>query len=199
MRLTKTIGRLAVLGVAVLLAGCAAEGPSGPLQALAPQPSDSALRPGLQARYFYGDIESVDAMPTKPADIAKGALGKPVANLATTSNTGKLWDSEAATLYAVHFSGLIKLRPGEYQFAVKSNDGVRVTLDKTRILNDPEAHPDRFTPPAKLAIVEPGWYALTVQYFQRRGSATLELHWQPPGAGAMAIVPPEALAHLPGN
>lgn len=199
MRASFKLAWLASLALTTLVAGCATEAPSGPPQALVPQPDASAARPGLLPRYFYGDIESVDTMPTKPADIAKGGLGKPVANLATTSNTGKLWDSEAATLYAVHFAGLIKLQAGEYQFAVKSNDGVRVTLDKTRILNDPEAHPDRTTPPAKVAIAAPGWYPLTVQYFQRRGSATLEFYWQPPGAAAMSIVPPDALAHLPGS
>jgi hypothetical protein len=193
--------RAAVLGLAVLLVGCAGEAPApaGGPEPVAPQPGDAALRPGLQPRYFYGDFDHVDRVPTQAADVAKGAVGKPVANLAAGSNTGRLWEAQSDTQYGVHFSGLIKLAAGDYQFAVKSNDGVRVFLDRTRILEDPTAHPDRFTPPAKVTIAKAGWYRLTVQYFQRRGGAALELHWQPPGAAALSIVPPEALAHVAGG
>jgi hypothetical protein len=195
------LARATALGIAVLLAGCATEAPvpAGAPEPIAPQPSDAALRPGLQPRYFYGDFDHVDRVPTAPAEVAKGAVGKPVANLAAGSNTGRLWEAQSDTQYGVHFSGLIKLQTGEYQFAVKSNDGVRVVLDQTRILEDPTAHPDRFTPPTRVAIAKPGWYRLTVQYFQRRGGAALELHWQPPGAAALSIVPAEALAHLAGG
>jgi hypothetical protein len=195
------LAHAAALGLAVLLAGCAGEAPvpAGGPTPVAPQPGDAALRPGLQPRYFYGDFNHVDLVPTKPADVAKGNLGKPVANLAANSNTGRLWEAQSDTQYGVHFSGLIKLQAGEYQFAVKSNDGVRVFLDQARILEDPTAHPDRFTPPTRVTIAKPGWYRLTVQYFQRRGSAALELHWQPPGAAALSIVPAEALAHVAGG
>jgi hypothetical protein len=186
--------KITALAFVLALGGCAAEQAAGPPMPLELQPAASVLRPGLQARYIYGDFEHVDAMPP----IGKASLGQPVANLAAGSNSGKLWEAQTATLYGVYFTGLIRLEPGDYQFAVKSNDGVRVTLDKTRLLEDPTAHPDRMSPPAKVSIKSGGWYSLTVQYFQRRGGAALELHWQPPGSAGLSIVPPEALAHLPG-
>lgn len=190
---------MASLVLATLIAGCAGEGPTGAPRPVAPPPAESTLRPGLQPRYFYGDFKQIDAMPTTGANFAQGNLGKPVANLAASSNAGKLWEAQVNTLYAVHFSGLIKLQAGEYQFAASSNDGVRVTIDRTRVLDDPTPHPTRLTPPAKVTIATPGWYGLTVQYFQRMGGAALELQWQRPGAAALSVVPPEALAHLPGS
>jgi hypothetical protein len=74
-----------------------------------------------------------------------------------------------------------------------------VFVDKLRVLDDPTAHPDRMTPTVAVKVPADGWYPLTVQYFQRRGGATLELFWQPPGAAGLSIVPPEALAHVPGR
>lgn len=188
---------LVVAGALALgLAACATPEPSGP-----PEPasvSASSLQPGLAVLYFYGDFELIDNMPKTPAELAKGQRGKPVPNLNDSSNQGKMWDANANVLYGAHFTGFIKLDAGEYSFTAKSNDGVRVLLDKMRIADDPTAHPARFSQPVKVNITKPGWYPLTVQYFQRQGSAQLELHWQPPGAAGPSIVPPTALAHTPG-
>jgi hypothetical protein len=102
------------------VAGCAPmEGPSG---AGAPQVTamtvdQAALRPGLLPRSFYVDFEHVDRMPVAAADLAKGTLGAPVANLAASNSAGKLWDAQAATIYGVHFTGAVRLRAGETQFA----------------------------------------------------------------------------------
>ena len=46
-------------------------------------------------------------------------------------------------------------------------------------------------------MTTPGWYALHVLYFQRKGSYALELHWQRPDGAKMETVPAEAFAYLP--
>ena len=168
------------------------------LAPLDPQPAVAALRPGLQMLYFYADFRHVDNMPKTPAELAKGKRGEPVANLAASSDMGKMWGIASGELYGAHFTGLIKLDAGEYTFFARSNDGVRVHLDRMLVVDDPEVHADHASDPVKVAITRPGWYPITVQYFQRRGSARLELYWQPPGAGAPVIVPASALAHVPG-
>jgi PA14 domain len=170
---------------------------SGPAP-LNPQPAAAALRPGLQMLYFYGDFKHIDNMPTTPAELAKGQRGGTVANLASASDSGKMWGIASAELYGAHFTGLIRLEAGEYTFFARSNDGVRVTIDRTRVVDDPGVHADRFSEPGRVTIGKPGWYPLTVQYFQRRNTASLELHWKRPGAGAAEIVPAVDLAHLPG-
>ena len=165
---------------------------------LIPQPAAAALRPGLQMLYFSGDFRHVDNMPKTPVELAKGRRGKTVANLAEGSDTGRMWGIESSEFYGAHFTGLISLVAGEYSFVAKSNDGVRVLLDRTRVVDDPEVHADHVSPPVKVTITRSGWYPITVQYFQRRGGARLELYWQPPGAGATSIVPASALAHVSG-
>jgi hypothetical protein len=200
---------LLAASIALGLAACAttpaprADAGAGPAAAsgpapLDPQPAAAALRPGLQMLYFYGDFKHIDSMPTTPAELAKGQRGATVANLAASSDTGKMWGIPSAELYGAHFTGLIRMEAGEYTFYANSNDGVRVTLDRTRVVDDPGVHGDRFSEPGKITIGKAGWYPITVQYFQRRNTARLELHWKPPGAGAASIVPATALAHVPG-
>jgi hypothetical protein len=166
--------------------------------ALNPQPAAAALRPGLQMVYFYGDFKHIDNMPTTPADLAKGQRGATVSNLAAASENGKMWGIASGEMYGAHFTGLIKLEAGEYTFYAKSNDGVRVVIDRARVVNDPDVHADRFSEAGKLTVGTAGWYPLTVQYFQRRGTAVLELHWKRPGADSAELVPATALAHVPG-
>ena len=74
---------------------------------------------------------------------------------------------------------------------------MRVLLERARVVDDPDVHADHLSAPAKVIIGKSGWYPITVQYFQRKGGARLELLWQPPGASAPAFVPASALAHVP--
>jgi hypothetical protein len=95
-------------------------------------------------------------------------------------------------------NGVIRLdKPGTYGFQANSNDGVRLAIGGQRLIDDASWHGDRLSQEAWLTISEPGWYALQILYFQRRGTATLQLYWQPPGTGTFAIVPAAALAHRP--
>jgi len=166
---------------------------------LEPQPAASALQPGLQMLYFSGDFKHVENMPKTPADLAKGKRGAPVPNLAASTDAGPMWGIESSYEYfGAHFTGLIRLEAGEYTFLAKSNDGVRVHLGRTRVVDDPDIHVDRLSRPVKVAVGKAGWYPITVQYFQRKGTARLELMWQPPGASAPVIVPGSVLAHVPG-
>ena len=156
------------------------------------------LRPGLAVRYFFQDFKHVDAMPTGAAIAKDGRLGKPILQLHQRSSKGALFDSGANELFGMHITGLIRLeRAGDYVFVAKSNDGVRVQLGDKRIIDDPEVHADRFSIPTTVKIVKPGWYPLTVQYFQRKFTAALELHWQAPGENEFSPVPAEVFRHVP--
>jgi len=95
-------------------------------------------------------------------------------------------------------TGFIRLdKPGLYFFAVESNDGVRITLGGARVLDDPDVHGDRFSDPAQVEIAEPGWYPLHIDYFERKNTSTLKLHWLEPDSdgGTMPLVPAEVFAH----
>ena len=48
-------------------------------------------------------------------------------------------------------------------------------------------------------IDKPGWYPISLLYFEKRNTSTLELYWQPPGTDEFVFVPAEAFAHLPAD
>jgi len=156
------------------------------------------LQPGLAVRYFLQDFKHVDAMPTGAAIVKDGRLGKPIPQLNQRSNKGALFDSGTNELFGMHITGLIKLeQAGDYMFVAKSNDGIRVQLGDKRVVDDPDVHADRFSTPTAVKITKPGWYPITVQYFQRKFTAALELHWQPPGKNEFSPVPAEVFRHIP--
>jgi hypothetical protein len=194
---------LFVLLPALLLAACATQqdsaAPAGPPQPASPQPTAAQLSPGLAPLYFNATLENVDNMPRSAADLAKGRRGPAILQLDSESGSGRMWDSQSDKGYAVHMTGLIQLEAGIYRFAAFSNDGVRVTLDRTRVVNDPYVHAGQMSPVTEVRISEPAWYPITVQYFQKGGTAALKLYWQPPGAGGMLVVPAAALAHIPAR
>lgn len=42
---------------------------------------------------------------------------------------------------------------------------------------------DRFSPLVPVAVERPGWYALSLLYFEKRNTATPQLFWRRPGQG----------------
>lgn len=181
------------------LAACATQqqAPSGPPQPASPQPTATQLSPGLSPLYFLGTLEHVDNMPRSASDMSRGRRGPAILQLDAESGSGQMWDSQTNRNYAVHMTGLIQLEAGIYRFAALSNDGIRVTIDKTRVVDDPDVHASKMSPATEVRISEPAWYPITVQYFQKGGTAALKFYWQPPGAGGMLLVPAAALAHSP--
>lgn len=182
--------RVLVLGVAVgwgLVAGARAQ---------TADPA-AALEPGLAVCYIYELVRHIDEMieweghrPCKP--------GESLAMLDSRAGEGKVLTSASADGVMARITGLIHLEAtGFYSFAFESNDGVRLEIDGERILEDPDVHGDRFSDIGAMEVTEPGWYPLTIRYFERKSTSTLRFFWQPPDAeGSLSLVPAEALAHV---
>ncbi len=114
------------------------------------------------------------------------------------SKEEEVFDSGLNTTICVKMEGAIRLDTnGTYRFKALSNDGIRVTIGGLVVAEDPNVHSDRFTDPVSLEIESAGWYPITVEYFQRKGTAAIELHWQAPGNDGFSIVPAETYAHVP--
>src|SRR6185369_5338693 len=99
---------LLAASIALSLTTCAiaADNAAAPAP-LQPQPAAAALQLGLQLLYFEGDFKHVDNMPKTSDDLAKGRRGAPVANLASSSEDGKMWGIASGAFYGAHLSGLI--------------------------------------------------------------------------------------------
>lgn len=159
-----------------------------------PQPEEGQVEPGLQVSYveeFFNDVSELMGYEGTPGPVLPNIDAQPARNEPVLTS-GK------AMGVGAFIRGLIRLdEPGTWTFRVHSNDGVQVTLGGEMVHVDPYKHSDTMSPPILVEVEEPGWYELAIDYFQRKGTATLQLLWTRPSGGAEEIVPPEAFAHLP--
>ena len=189
----RIIGLLVALSVAVA-------GPAGAAEPvpLDPQPGSGDLEAGLAVKYynsFFREIEDLEWYMGKN----EGEAGKPLPALNYRTAGHAVLTSDRTDGVGAEIEGLIHLaKSGTYAFSVRSNDGFVLDIGGVRLLEDPDVHGDRYSRIAKPAIAQPGWYRLSVLYFERKGTSTLELYWRPPGDedADMAMVPAAAFAHL---
>jgi hypothetical protein len=64
---------------------------------------------------------------------------------------------------------------------------------------DPGVHTDHFSNEVVLDIEKPGWYPLTIKYFQRVGTAAIAMYWNLPGKTDFSVIPAEAYSHAPAS
>ena len=153
-------------------------------------------KPGLAVCYMYKFIRNVDEI----AEWAKSlpcTPGAPLAMLDFYGGAGIVLTSEKDDGVMARITGLIHLdKVGAYKFAFESNDGVRLNIDGKKIVEDPGVHDDQFSDLGTMEVAKPGWYPLSVDFFERKSTWTLRLLWRLPGAdGELAPVPAAALAH----
>ncbi len=166
-------------------------------QPLDPQPAAEDLDPGLSVRYYIAFFRLIEEFVEWMAE-DEGLAGAPLPALNYRVAGGPALTSGVEDGVGAKITGLIRLdRPGTYSFLVQSNDGFILDIGGAPVLEDPDVHGDRYSKIAKLTVEQPGWYALYLLYFERKGTSTLELYWKQPGdeAGSMALVPAGAFAH----
>ncbi len=179
------------------LAGCAKQ-PLLRQQLSAPAAVIPAeLAPGLSVIYLDKFYRRTGQMPTLAEAKTKGRPGKPLFQLNHQfAHEGLVFDSGAQKGVGMVLAGYIYLgESGEYRFQALANDGIEFSLEGKLIFEDPAVHSDRLSPEGTVDVVAPGWYPILIRYFQRKGTATLKLYWQPPGATEFSIIPAEIYAH----
>ncbi len=153
--------------------------------------------PGLTVFYTQGMYRHIDKMPDFATARRMGTQGKPIPML---NHVGGKKDpvlgSGVARGVGVYLAGRIHFdQRGNYLIQALSNDGIELKITGRTVLLDPTVHHDRLSPPARIQVEQPGWYPLTIRYFQRKGTSALKLFWQPPGQKGFLLVPATALAH----
>lgn len=191
----RSVIRVTIVLLAAGLAACVTAGYQPPAGPPKPAAVSGTPQPGLLPYYFLGQLDHVDNMP-RGADIQRGRRGAPITAVDAESGSGAMWDSQTNRNFSVQMDGLIRFdRPGRYGFAATSNDGIRVAIDGHRVIEDPYVHATQTSPVTWLEVPQAGWYPVTVQYFQKGGTAALKLLWQPPGATGLSPIPAAAFAH----
>ena len=163
------------------------------LQPVNPQPAADATAPGLAVNYVFIKAHHVDDVEAE----APGEPGAPLPQLNYQSGSGNVLTSDQSDGVGALIRGFINFpTAGRWLMTAQSNDGVRVRLAGTVVVEDPDVHSDQFAANAEINIAQPGWYDIAVTYFERKSTSTLQLYWQPPGKSEFEIVPAEAFSHL---
>jgi len=160
----------------------------------------ASIKPGLAVLYVEEFYRHINEMPTGERALKEGKPGRPIPYLNHRFGNGPVYDSGLSRGVGVQMNGFIRFpSPGRYLLKAKSNDGIRIFIDKKMIIDDPHFHSegDRFSREAPVEIGAPGWHSFFLQFFQRKGTSMLELYWQPPGRADFSIVPAEAFGHIP--
>jgi len=157
----------------------------------------SQLRPGLSVVYIFKKYRNVDQIPTGKAALRMGRRGEPVTMLNHQSGKEEfVFASGRSQGVAMVIDGFLNLeKGGTYHWQALANDGIRLFIDNTMIFEDPKVHPDRLTPTGTFKVAKGGHYPVQIIYFQRKGTASFKLYWQPPGAEQFSLVPAEIYWH----
>lgn len=158
------------------------------------------LQPGLATLYFYEFYRYMYQMPKGEKIYEKGKPGPPVLQLNHRFGRNEVFDSGVNKGVGMVMTGYFHLeKPGNYIFQARSNDGFELYVNDNLLISDPAVHGDKYSEPGQMTVAEGGWFPVMIKYFQRKGTATLELFWQPPGSGSFVIIPAEVYAHKPGS
>jgi len=159
---------------------------------LSPQPDTASMNPGLAVNYHFEYFDHVNELRAR----GTGREGAPLLVLDHNTIDGDVLSADRPMGVGAIIRGMIHLaEAGTYVFKIQSNDGVRAHVGGIEIWVDPEIHGNRWSRPLEYEVVEPGWYELKIDYYQRKGTSALKLAWTVPGTEEETIVPGTALAH----
>ncbi|MFD2793072.1 family 16 glycoside hydrolase [Promicromonospora vindobonensis] len=81
---------------------------------------------------------------------------------------------------------------GNYEFRLTSDDGSRLSIDDTVVVDHDGLHGES-SKEGTIAL-DAGFHDLRVEYFDNTNDNILRLEWRPPGAAEFAVVPSSALS-----
>lgn len=164
------------------------------------QTDTDRLAPGLAVTYHEKKMRHLDELAKDKKLASKAWPGKPILFLDHNFGEGEIFDSGKKQAVFVLMTGFVRFaQTGRYSIQANSNDGIRIFVTGRMIVNDPDVHAERLSVPGVVVIDKPGWYPVLIQYFQRKGTAALQLFWKVPGSEQYTIIPAAVYAHLPAT
>ncbi|MEJ8850277.1 PA14 domain-containing protein [Variovorax rhizosphaerae] len=95
-----------------------------------------------------------------------------------------------ADSFSVRWTGRVEaLTSGNYQFRTLSDDGVRVWVNGTLVIDNWTAHGPTFNESAAISLVAGQLYSIRVEFYEWVGGATMRLNWKTPGAATYVAIP----------
>jgi PA14 domain len=82
---------------------------------------------------------------------------------------------------------------GAYRFRTNSDDGVRLWVNGVQVINNWTDHAATLNTSTTINLVAGQRYAIRLEYYERGGSAVMQLRWLPPGTTSYVAIPASAL------
>jgi hypothetical protein len=76
---------------------------------------------------------------------------------------------------------------GTYRFSTVSDDGIRLWVNGQLIVNNWTDHAATTNTSAAISLTAGVQYSVTLEYYEKRGSATAKLQWSYPGQSLQVI------------
>jgi hypothetical protein len=169
------------------------------IMAANPQPSAGTIKPGLSVKYVIDQFNHIDEVINADGRM-KNVSGDPLPMLNYAVGAGAVLTNHNDDLVGAFIQGCIKIdKPGTYMFSVQHNDGVRLWIGDSMFYDALFVTPSLFSPNLEVVADKAGWHPIRVVYYEKKGTATLELCRQPPGAGSFEFVLAAAFGHIPGE
>jgi GH43 family beta-xylosidase len=171
---------------AALLAACSSSGDGGAADQLDGGNTDATIatpEPGLRGEYFARYHERVVERVDPAIDFAWG--------------DGELAPGAGSDRVSARWTGFLEVPiAGSYTFVTSNDDGVRVRIGDTLVIDDWNFHfPERHEGTVELAA---GSVPIVVEYFEIDLTAEMRLWWSSPSTGlAEEIIPTERLTAAP--
>ena len=94
--------------------------------------------------------------------------------------------------YSVRWTGFLRVpEDGTYEFTVRSDDGVRLWLNEESLVDNWTIH--RQATDKATRELQAGTYPIKLEWFQRRGPATMQLYWRSGRDAQPRLIEPEYL------
>ena len=149
------------------------------------------LRSGLLAE-FYEMGSGLEDFPTLPAD-RKPNLRRIDARVDYESGEGGFGGAPMTDAFYVRWTGVLRVAAaGKYVFYTESDDGSRLSVNGTVVVDNGGLHP--MEERSGELELKAGDHALKLEMFENGGQAGCRLSWEGPGT-AKEIVPAKVLLH----
>lgn len=141
---------------------------------------------GLQGEYF--DTSNLANLVEVRVD--------PVIDFTSWSSAPSGTQVTPDNVYSERWTGFVRVdQPGEWTFGTYSNDGVRLWIDGTLIIDDWTQHAAKLDEGS--IELSAGWHSVRLEHFQNGGAVVLQLGFEGPGQPGV-VIPSDHLAVTPG-
>jgi alpha-L-fucosidase len=138
-------------------------------------------QPGLRYTYVEGDWDALPDFSLLPAR-SEGILAGITLDI-----------KREKEYYGVAFRGYLKVpADGVYSFFLSSDDGSRMVLDDTVLIDNDGLH--SMEQRRGIVALQKGLHQIRIEYFNKTGGEGVSLSWRGPGF-PLGVVPPEAFFH----